>query len=431
MTSFDKTETEKTEETKAEEKAVELVSRIKASPAMWNDACNLVSLLSYCRPHQSSTEQRFINKHIRQVGIKFDRKGNIYKRIGDAPVLWSCHTDTVHAKKGMQKIEYWVDQKSGDTFFGVANGEKSSCLGADDTSGVWIMLEMIRAKVPGLYVFHRGEECGGIGSRWIAKNNKEILKDIRFAIAFDRRDTESIITFQGSKRCCSDEFAKSLAEQIGMNHKCDETGAWTDTAAYVDDIAECTNISTGYYDAHSARESLNIDYLFRLRDAICKVDWTKLVEKRKPGENTSRFNTTYYYPDDYHGGWWGGGSVWSRKDRRPEGGFTGCELNELYGFKVNWTKWFMWDAITSYWIPRKDVAIPEATAKIPNKDLGVTKGWKKSTSFDASMHETIRLVKDNPAIIADLLESQGYGPLEIKDYIILAGGFVYDDHLIF
>ena len=161
-----------------------LFSRIKANPQLWKEAINLSEMLTYCRPHGTRTEARFINEYIRPAGVTFDKKGNIYVRIGNAPVLWSCHTDTVHSKKDMQRIEYWVDKTSGDTFLGVAKGEKSSCLGADDTTGVWIMLEMIRNKVPGLYIFHRGEECGGIGSKWIAANNKEALEGIRFAVAF-------------------------------------------------------------------------------------------------------------------------------------------------------------------------------------------------------------------------------------------------------
>lgn len=424
MTTFDKTATSaetKQEEAKAEEQSQQLVSRLKASPAMWNDALNLCDLLSYCRPHLSGTEQRFIHQHIKPIGIKFDKKGNMYKKIGNAPVLWSCHIDTVHSKKGMQKLEYWVDAKSGDTFLGVAKGEKSSCLGADDTSGVWIMLEMIKAKVPGLYVFHRGEECGGVGSRWIAKNNADVLKDIRFAIAFDRRDTESIITFQGSKRCCSDEFAKSLAEQLGMNHRCDETGMWTDTASYVDHVAECTNISAGYFNAHSANESVNVDYLFRLRDAICKVDLSKLIEKRKPGENTERFQRHYYFDEHYNSHWWS-----KRSYQRPENGFTGMELNDKYGFNT-WQKWFDWDHISAYWIPRKGATIPKDAEKVIKKDLGVTKGWKQDTAHSTGQWEAVRMIRDNPLIIADLLETQGYGPLEIKDCIVRAGGYLHND----
>jgi hypothetical protein len=70
------------------------------------------------------------------------------------------------------------------------------------------------------------------------------------------------------------------------------------------------------------------------------------------------------------------------------------------------------------------------------KDLGVTKvwnngGWGSHTvngrKQNWAPHQTVKMVKDNPAIIADLLESQGYGPYEIKEYISMAGGIVDDD----
>jgi hypothetical protein len=54
---------------------------------------------------------------------------------------------------------------------GLAASEKmSSCLGADDAAGVWLLCEMIRAGIPGLYVFHRNEERGGRGAEFFAKH---------------------------------------------------------------------------------------------------------------------------------------------------------------------------------------------------------------------------------------------------------------------
>ncbi len=415
----------KQEVVKVEQPEQPLVSRLKADPQMWKEAINFSEMLSYCRPNGSRTEARFINQYIRPVGITFDKKGNMYKRIGDAPVLWSCHTDTVHSKKGMQKIEYWVDKASGDTFLGVAKGEKSSCLGADDTTGVWIMLEMIRNNVPGLYIFHRGEECGGIGSRWIAANNVEALKGIRFAVAFDRRDQHSIITYQRGTRCCSDDFADSLIDQLGMKHRTDTTGSFTDTASYVDLIAECTNISVGYYDAHCATERVDVDYLFRLRDAICKVDISKLVEKRKPGENTRQYES--YTGGSYFDNETGEYSYYG-KNERPENGFYSHELNDLYG-NWKWVQYFGWS--DGWWTPLPGVKLPEPVKNTKGspqkKDLGVTKVFRGNNGKRRrayAPHETIAMVKSNPAIVADLLESQGYGPYELKDYIVMAGGFV-------
>jgi|KBSMisStandDraft_5_1062788.scaffolds.fasta_scaffold14342_2 hypothetical protein len=442
MTSLNN-ETKPADDTKQEESQAIIVApepppqmpKLKADAKLWNEVSVLADMLSYCRPHNSKTERGFIGKYLTPVGVKFDKKGNAHKIIGDAPVIWSSHTDTVHDKKGMHKVVYWVD-KDGDTYLGTDTG---SCLGADDTAGIWIMLNMIKAKIPGHYIFHRGEECGGVGSRWIAQETKELLKSMRFAIAFDRRDLKSIITHQGSKKCCSDEFAKALAEQIGMGHECDATGAWTDTAAYTDNIAECTNISVGYFNAHSKMEKLNIDYLFKLRDAMCKIDVTKFVAVRKPGDNSYRYSGRTVWHSYGYDGWTddfgvGGGYAWPKESNRPEGGFTSAELDRKYGYN-SWYQWFNYHGVSGYWVPIKGVVAPNPDKwrkkRDRKRDQGVVKGWvqKQAEMFAgaAELREMRMLIADNNGIIADLLDSQGYGPLELREYIRGCGGTIYDD----
>jgi hypothetical protein len=52
-------------------------------------------------------------------------------------------------------------------------------------------------------------------SRKVAGVQKvEKLKDINKVISFDRRGTDSIITFQSSQRCCSDKFGDALAKEF-------------------------------------------------------------------------------------------------------------------------------------------------------------------------------------------------------------------------
>jgi hypothetical protein len=74
---------------------------------------------------------------------------------------------------------------------------------------------------------------------------------------------------------------------------------------------------------------------------------------------------------------------------------------------------------------------PEKWRKKQKKDVGVTKGWVKcATDLFAGaseLREMRLLIQDNPSIIADLLDGQGYGPLEIRDYIKSCGGLIYDD----
>ena len=238
---------------------------------------DLLEMLRYRRPHMSASERKFINRFIRPLRVHVDDFGNLYKRIGDRPhIMWSCHTDTVHHHPGKQEIAI---SESG--IVSIAN-RSSNCLGADDAAGVWLMREMILAGVPGLYVFHRGEERGGLGSDWIAANNADLLKDIDAAVAFDRKGTDSIITHQMVGACCSDAFAKSLADAIGMGHRLDNTGTFTDTANYAHIIPECANVSVGYESEHGPRETLDTRYLMALREAMLSFDAAPLTIKRDP-----------------------------------------------------------------------------------------------------------------------------------------------------
>lgn len=246
----------------------------------------LYEMLAHCRPHESPTEAEFVRRYVQSIpGMGFDKFGNGILRIGTAPVLWSCHTDTVHHKDGMQEVE--VFKHKGRPEFMMLNRKfqkRGNCLGADDGAGVWLMRRMVEARVPGLYVFHAGEEHGGLGSRWLAENRADLLTDIKFAVAFDRKGTSDVITHQMGERTCSDQFARQLANQLGGTFVPDGTGVFTDTLSYADTVSECTNISVGYDGAHSHTESLDLIHLLEVRDAILSFDLSKWKACRTPGD---------------------------------------------------------------------------------------------------------------------------------------------------
>lgn len=283
----------------------------------------LYHMLTYRRPHGAAAERKWINRFIRPLGVKSDGYGNLYKVIGDNPnVMWCCHTDTVHRQSGRQTI------MAEGPYLKLAGGSGSNCLGADDTAGAWLLIQMIKAGKPGLYVFHRGEECGRLGSDWIAQNNPGFLEGIEIAIAFDRRGQKSIITHQLLGRCCSDAFAQSLADGLGMGHELDDGGSFTDTASYMDLVPECTNVSVGYYNEHSREEKLHVPYLYTLLDALLALDTSRLIIERTPGDygyEYGRWGDTYYYGGKY------GGSTTYTKPRIPIRGWEDDEEDGYYG----------------------------------------------------------------------------------------------------
>lgn len=268
---------------------MQTIARPKATEP---NVAQLWDILQLRRPGGSKTERRFVSRYLDAIGCQSDGYGNRWLKIGDSPVLWSSHTDTVHSKPGKQKLNYT------DGIIALAEGEtESSCLGGDCGVGVWIMLEMIRAKKPGLYVFHRDEETGGHGSAWIAENAPQFLAGIQYAIALDRKGTSSIITYQAGARCCSDAFADSLAEQL-HGYSGDDSGLFTDTHNYTGLVPECTNLSVGYEHAHSVKETVNVYHACALLESLLALDVSRLACVREPGSVESLYDSQW---DDWHG----------------------------------------------------------------------------------------------------------------------------------
>jgi hypothetical protein len=147
---------------------------------------------------------------------------------------------------------------------------------------------MIERGLEGLYIFHRGEEKGCLGSRWIVENTPDLVKGIDAAIAFDRAGKRDIITHQSFGMTASDEFALSLADQLnrtkGLDFRPDDTGVYTDTNEYADLIAECSNVSVGYDCNHGPNETLDVYHVEQLLKAVCSLDVHQIVIKRQPGE---------------------------------------------------------------------------------------------------------------------------------------------------
>lgn len=406
----------------------------------------LIEMHELRRPAWSKTEKKWITKWIKPTGALPDKFGNyrliIPNKNGSKPfVLWSSHTDTVHVFGGKQEIGY-DKMEIGLT----ANAGGSNCLGADDTVGVWLMLQLIDRNVPGMYIFHREEEGGRKGSKWIANNEPDLFKDIRFAIALDRKGYSSVITHQMGSRCCSKDFVDSIASQLGLDYKADSTGSFTDTASYTDLVGECTNLSVGYREAHSSKERLDIGHAFRLRDALISMDQYGLVETRKPGERE------FYHQQHFHQRHTPTGMYYSNGQYHYYDEYGRDDWVDPANAAHN-----RYDTGIAYGSEEKSANENEILRQLRGNgrtDLGVTKGWSKTAQKRNAKNEidqimpgaaqsgddeeydsgpmsrrdyeaVVHIVKSNPEAIADLLEGFGYGFDELCDEIIATQGTVH------
>lgn len=349
----------------------------------------LISMHTFMRPAHSLTEEAFINKYIDCiVGMSSDSYGNrsmtILKSDGTKPeTAFMCHTDTVHRKEGGAKLfinsdEYLTIRDKADT-----NGP--TCLGADDTVGVWLMLEMIRANIPALYIFHRAEEIGGLGSAYIADNTPELVEGIKFAISLDRKGYTSIITEQYYDTA-SDEFALSLACMFGdtIPFVKDTFGTFTDSANYSHSIPECTNLSVGYFDQHTKNEKLDLRFAVMLRDLLLeKWDESKLIVSR---DHTKPYEPAHQYGSSYGAYGYGYGHATA-----TTGGARGARSKQ------------------------RKKAVDRR-----NKKKGTEKSQDDFRDFmDADDHLTLitAMVRNNADVIAQMLSDQGYDSYDLAEVI--------------
>lgn len=349
------------------------------------DAIDLLRMHRYMRPShkmQSKVYQTFLDRYIVPHMGEPDKHGNYVVVIPTGvsegtdwktvkltndnmpDVSYMAHHDTVHRNLGYQtdRLVLYPEVYNGNTnmILGVKNPtrkmkkiqvesnvwsvkekcmvkgkrdswvpdntqpmETSNCLGADCTVGVWLITEMIKAGVAGIYVIHNNEEVGCIGSGAMVEDyitdvtanvharvgeKKDgdpkitpeqgvemfVAMDIEaqkkavpvgwwiahanYAISFDRFGYNSIITHQSGTRTCSEDFSASLSAVLSPtlmaagygNLVSDSHGSYTDSNKYKKVIAECTNLSVGYLSQHSDDETQDITFAVYLRDALIK-----------------------------------------------------------------------------------------------------------------------------------------------------------------
>lgn len=262
----------------------------------------LARALSMKRPHNSEGTRRLTDwledravdlrdASMPHMKINRDGAGNLHidtRTSSSHRTLFTAHVDTVHRDQGPNKI------RKTDTHWH-ADGAP---LGADDGAGCAMLMHLLHSGVAAYYLFTQGEECGGIGAKWVADNQRELLSEFDRAIAFDRRGIDSVITHQGYGRCCSDVFAEALANELcadmTLMYSPDNTGVYTDTAEFTGIIPECTNLSIGYYSEHSEHESLDIVHLQTLADRVALIDWDALPTDRDPTKVESLYDDTWW-----------------------------------------------------------------------------------------------------------------------------------------
>lgn len=257
----------------------------------------LVDILCWPRRHDSPSELAFREwlRKLPQVQGLLTKELSLGSWAWEVPgpgredVMFSCHIDTQDAGTSCQQVGA-KKKLIYDTGMMVITLDSKhpvgTCLGADDGTGIWIMLKMIEAGVPGTYVFHRGEECGGLSAKGNIKDHADYFKKRKMAIAFDRAGAADVIIHQGGTTCASNKFGDALAEALnagtGFAYKSHTGGVYTDTKEYRGLVAECVNLSVGYQSQHGPSEFQDWDHLERMMKRCLDIKWHELPTLRTP-----------------------------------------------------------------------------------------------------------------------------------------------------
>lgn len=253
----------------------------------------LYALLAKKRPSHDHSIYKWFGEYLTENGVKWNKDSfhNYYLTIGNKPRhIYASHYDTVHRDNGDNIVKF--NKQTG--FISTDQVEKGTPLGADDAAGIYIMVQLIKKRKKGHYIFFADEESGGIGSSGF--DLKLLNNEIDLIISLDRANDSEVIISQAYEQCASDECGQWLVDELNSNdllaYDISHEGVFTDSANFSNLIPECLNLSVGYYYQHTKYEVLDLDHLIILTEQLKKIDFSQACIKRDP-----TLSDTSYYDD--------------------------------------------------------------------------------------------------------------------------------------
>jgi hypothetical protein len=234
--------------------------------------------------------KRWLKKH--KLNFKEDKEGNLYNFQYNSTPFLNAHLDSVQNEK--------------DRYAGLSlkleNGIISSpghIIGGDDLCGVYAILYLLKyTNLKFNWVLTTCEESGGLGSKYFADENKQLLKNSLYGLVIDRRGRDDIICSQNDYG--SFDFEKKLVK-IGTNYGFSTNiGVFSDADTWSQYIS-CANLSCGYHEPHSTKEYIKLSELFNTINYVRNI----LINVKEQFPHESRggyFNHIFngYYNDDYY-----------------------------------------------------------------------------------------------------------------------------------
>lgn len=205
-----------------------------------------------------ATLAKFLKTKYKKV---VETKDYIYA-IGNIPIALCAHMDTVFPKPP-EKNEIYYDRRKGVMWSPVG-------LGADDRAGIFSIIQIIKHNFRPHIIFTTDEEKGCLGAGVLAGIECP-FDDLRYIIQLDRRGSDDCVFYE----CENFEFT-DYVEKFGF---VENFGTFSD----IYDLCPAwgiagVNLSIGYYNEHSAIETLHVNSML---NTIEKVEKMLSVPKEK------------------------------------------------------------------------------------------------------------------------------------------------------
>lgn len=263
----------------------------------------------------------------------------------DTPFVLVAHVDTLPRKR----VELVQN--------GVVITNKGGLLGADDRAGVFVALKTYcLADVQPHLLFTDREEVGGIGAKEVA-HNMDRPEGVKLLIELDRKGCNEYVTYQDQQQGVHDYVQKfGFREEFGSYSDIADIGpAWN---------CASVNLSVGYYNQHTEKESLHVDELNLTIDRLLRMMADPITKAYPPPEDMYQ---GFGFCDRYRPGDWGysvssakkktkgkGSTLFSTSRKKLSGNCEVCtdEVDKLYDIDGVWVCGKCYD-----WVLDKNVSI--------------------------------------------------------------------------
>ena len=245
---------------------------------------------------------------------------------GDIPLMLVAHLDTVHH----DNVTMICRSDDGNIIMSPQG------IGGDDRCGVYALKTVYKQQPTGKkpwLLFTQDEEIGGIGAKAFADDMpyKKQLKKIKLIIEVDRKGKNDAVYY--------DCDCPELEEYIDSKGYRVASGSYSDICDVAPAVGcSAVNLSSGYYNAHTRYEYINIKHLMRTIDTICEIageidslpryEWKEI-------EYVSKWGNGNYWSVKYGDGW-DYGYGYSSKTKNSTKSTKPTEINYDYDYDYDY-----------------------------------------------------------------------------------------------